>query len=192
MAHPDFERSVNPISTRGDKLCPTNYYWHTRIFRPSNGPAPYLLNFSFLESRTNSLIQILHNSKKNLHHIAKQSNHWGFYGKIRGILFYSITFHIKKLGRTNELFIPFSIFVLVDEVAKNKSRLRDFLYWCISFARQDRQDKNENKVKNKQNITEYFRFLQNVKRIMGWNAHLSVFSKLSQFWNLAFRNVPKN
>ena len=25
---PDFGRSVNPISTRGDKLCPPNYYWH--------------------------------------------------------------------------------------------------------------------------------------------------------------------
>ena len=22
----------------GDKLCPPNYYWHTRIFRPSEGP----------------------------------------------------------------------------------------------------------------------------------------------------------
>ena len=39
MAHPIFGRSVNPISTRGDKLCPPNYYWHTRIFRPSDGPA---------------------------------------------------------------------------------------------------------------------------------------------------------
>ena len=38
MAHPDFGRSVNPISTRGDRLCPSNYYWHPRIFRPSNGP----------------------------------------------------------------------------------------------------------------------------------------------------------
>ena len=28
MAHPDFGRSVNPISTRGYKLCPPNYYWH--------------------------------------------------------------------------------------------------------------------------------------------------------------------
>ena len=37
-AHPDFGRSVNPISTRGDRLCPPNYYWHTRIFRPSDGP----------------------------------------------------------------------------------------------------------------------------------------------------------
>ena len=26
MAHPDFGRSVNPISTRGDRLCPPNYY----------------------------------------------------------------------------------------------------------------------------------------------------------------------
>ena len=25
---PDFGRSVNPISTRGDRLCPPNYYWH--------------------------------------------------------------------------------------------------------------------------------------------------------------------
>ena len=38
MAHPDFGRSVNPISTRGDRLCPPNYYWHTRIFRPFDGP----------------------------------------------------------------------------------------------------------------------------------------------------------
>ena len=38
MAHPDFGRSVNPISIRGDRLCPSNYYWHTRIFRPSDGP----------------------------------------------------------------------------------------------------------------------------------------------------------
>ena len=38
MAHPDFGRSVNPISTRGDRLCPPNYYWHTRIFWPSDGP----------------------------------------------------------------------------------------------------------------------------------------------------------
>ena len=28
MAHPDFGRSVNPISTRGDRLCTPNYYWH--------------------------------------------------------------------------------------------------------------------------------------------------------------------
>ena len=39
MAHPIFRRSVNPISTRGDRLCPPNYYWHTQIFRPSDGPA---------------------------------------------------------------------------------------------------------------------------------------------------------
>ena len=32
MAHPDFGRSVNPISTRGDRLCPP-------IYRPCNGPA---------------------------------------------------------------------------------------------------------------------------------------------------------
>ena len=41
MANPYFGRSVNPISTRGDRLCPPNYYWHTRIFRPSDGPAFY-------------------------------------------------------------------------------------------------------------------------------------------------------
>ena len=38
MTPPDFGRSVNPISTRGDRLCPPNYYWHPRIFRPSYGP----------------------------------------------------------------------------------------------------------------------------------------------------------
>ena len=31
-------RSVNPISTRRDRLCPPNHYWHPRIFRPSDGP----------------------------------------------------------------------------------------------------------------------------------------------------------
>ena len=38
MAHPNFGRSVKPISTRGDRLCPPTYYWHTRVFRPSDGP----------------------------------------------------------------------------------------------------------------------------------------------------------
>ena len=38
MAHPNFGRSVNPISTRGDRLCQPNYYWHNWIFRPSDGP----------------------------------------------------------------------------------------------------------------------------------------------------------
>ena len=33
------DRSVNPISTRVDRLCPPNYYWHPQIFRPSDGPA---------------------------------------------------------------------------------------------------------------------------------------------------------
>ena len=39
MAHPEFGRSVNPISTRRNRLCLPNYYWHTQIFRPSDGPA---------------------------------------------------------------------------------------------------------------------------------------------------------
>ena len=38
MAHPDFGIAVNPISTRGDRIFPPNYYWHPRIFRPSDGP----------------------------------------------------------------------------------------------------------------------------------------------------------
>ena len=42
MAHPYFGRSVDPISTRGDRLCTPNYYWHIRIFRPSEGPAELL------------------------------------------------------------------------------------------------------------------------------------------------------
>ena len=43
MAHPEFGRSVHPISTRGDRLCPPNYYWHTRNFRPSDGPDTHRL-----------------------------------------------------------------------------------------------------------------------------------------------------
>ena len=38
LAHPDFGRSVNPISNGEDRLCPPNYYWHTQIFRPSDVP----------------------------------------------------------------------------------------------------------------------------------------------------------
>ena len=44
MAHPNFGRSVNPISTRGDRLCSPNYYWHTWTYRPSDGPVTYLLD----------------------------------------------------------------------------------------------------------------------------------------------------
>ena len=43
MAHPDFGRPLNPISTRGDtgdRLFPSNYYWHSRIFRPCDAPEP--------------------------------------------------------------------------------------------------------------------------------------------------------
>ena len=36
MAPPDFGRSVNPISTRGDRLCPPNCFCHPQIFRPSD------------------------------------------------------------------------------------------------------------------------------------------------------------
>ena len=60
MAHPDFGRSVNPISTRGDRLCPPNYYWHTRIFRPSDGPAdlPTALLWGILSCCGRHFIQI--------------------------------------------------------------------------------------------------------------------------------------
>ena len=33
-----FDRLVNPISTRGGRLCPPQYYQHLRIFRPCDGP----------------------------------------------------------------------------------------------------------------------------------------------------------
>ena len=31
---------VLAISTRGNRLCPHNYYWHPQIFIPSDGPGP--------------------------------------------------------------------------------------------------------------------------------------------------------
>ena len=37
MAPPDFDTTVNPISTRG-QIMPLKYYWHRRLFRPSDGP----------------------------------------------------------------------------------------------------------------------------------------------------------
>ena len=38
MAPPDFGRSVNPISTRGSRFCPPQYYKPPRIFRLCDGP----------------------------------------------------------------------------------------------------------------------------------------------------------
>jgi hypothetical protein len=46
MAYPDFVRSVNPISTRGDRLCLPNYYWHARIFGPIS-PSKICENLKF-------------------------------------------------------------------------------------------------------------------------------------------------
>ena len=37
IAPPDFGRSVNPISARGNRFCLPNYFWHPQIFRPSDG-----------------------------------------------------------------------------------------------------------------------------------------------------------
>ena len=35
---PDFDRSLNPISTRGIRLCPSHYYLPPKIFRLPYGP----------------------------------------------------------------------------------------------------------------------------------------------------------
>ena len=46
-----FDRSVNPISTRGGRLCPPQYYQPSRIFRPCDGPVMYSVvqkNFVFV------------------------------------------------------------------------------------------------------------------------------------------------
>ena len=61
MAHSIFRRSVNPISTRGDRLCPPNYYWHTQIFRPSDGPEPLYKGYGLGQSfRPYFHVHILH------------------------------------------------------------------------------------------------------------------------------------
>ena len=39
---PDCDRSVSSISTRRDRLCPSHYYWHARIFKP-----PYVPEFNY-------------------------------------------------------------------------------------------------------------------------------------------------
>ena len=59
MAHPDFGRSVNPISTRGDNLCPPNYYLHTRICRPSDGPRLKLAKCAFCKFSLSRSLQRL-------------------------------------------------------------------------------------------------------------------------------------
>ena len=39
IVHPDFGRSVNPISTRGSRLCPPHYYLPTQLYVASYAPA---------------------------------------------------------------------------------------------------------------------------------------------------------
>ena len=57
LAPPVFGRTVNPISTRGSRLCPPQYYEPPRIFRPCDGPARQQLpgdpslNFLAMSSR---------------------------------------------------------------------------------------------------------------------------------------------
>ena len=69
-AHPDFGRSVNPISTRGDRLYPPNYYWHTQIFRPSDGPVRGRFRKIFWHSR-NIWTLVIHLLQNSLIFIAK-------------------------------------------------------------------------------------------------------------------------
>ena len=37
--HPQILADQLTLSQPGDRLCPPNYYWHTRIFRPLDVPA---------------------------------------------------------------------------------------------------------------------------------------------------------
>ena len=53
----------------------------------------------------------------------------------------------------------FSFFVLVDEVMKKENRLRDFLYDVFHLQGKKGKTEMKNNKKNKQTITEYFRFL---------------------------------
>ena len=38
MSYPNFGRSVNHISTKGGKLCTSNFNWYPRKIRSSYGP----------------------------------------------------------------------------------------------------------------------------------------------------------
>ena len=40
---PFFDRSFNPISTRGGHIIPTQHYVPSRIFRPCDGPVTYVI-----------------------------------------------------------------------------------------------------------------------------------------------------
>ena len=51
MAPPDFGRSVNSISTNGDRLCPPNYYWHPPDFQTFRQPC-YKPNMTLLTVHT--------------------------------------------------------------------------------------------------------------------------------------------
>ena len=82
MAHPDFVRSVNPISTMGNRLCPPIYYWHTRIFRPSNGPDADVIGM--LEPRYLSTMVLGHKNQFKSS-LLFESN------KIQWILFYWVS-----------------------------------------------------------------------------------------------------
>ena len=55
---------------QGDRLCPPDYYWQTRIFRPSEGPTMYIA------------LLITAYSYHPLWAIAKQNDLWGFFTEI--------------------------------------------------------------------------------------------------------------
>ena len=65
MTPPDFGRSVNSISTRGDSLCPPNYYWNPWIFRPSDGPELPMHYFGESESNWGVVVLVWIGSLNN-------------------------------------------------------------------------------------------------------------------------------
>ena len=66
-----FGRSVNPILTRRGRLCPPNYYWHPRIFRPSYGPAEWMKN---------AIMQLLWQARMNNDYLKKRGSLWSTEG----------------------------------------------------------------------------------------------------------------
>ena len=66
IASPDFCRSVNPISTRANRLCPPNHYWHPRIFRPSNGPMQSLVLGQSIEKLSFDVLKVEDSQNRKL------------------------------------------------------------------------------------------------------------------------------
>ena len=144
MAPSDFGRSVNPISTRGNRLCPPNYYWQTRIFRPSDDSANQNVFDEKNKLKNTKQQDLLQDTSQRLH------QHWS---SLEFVLHSVVNKASHFATYTIVSFIPFFIFGFWSflQIHKNTKILCNL---CLYFARQDGQDEKKRKENHATKVTK--------------------------------------